>query len=209
MENFHYEIVRKERYEEACRHLAEHNFPDEPTCKSIGLVWDEDANTVMMEALHQNMSIALVSDKTDEIIGLRIIHIGKRGEKLNVAKFHSEPVTKLLACLEYKDNCFDIYSHYNVEEAFQLFGLSIHREHRRKGLGLKLMQAALVFLSSLEIGPVVVKGDCSSNFSKRIYEKLDFELFGEIMFEDYKVDGKIVFANTGEHKSLKVYGKKI
>ena len=31
--------------------------------------------------------------------------------------------------------------------------------------------------------------------------------FGEIMFADYRVDGKIVFANTGEHKSLKVYGK--
>ena len=98
-----------------------------------------------MESLQQNMSIALISDDTDEIVGLRIIRIGKGGNKFDLTKYYSEAVKTILAWLNYKEVCFDIYSHNNVEQAFELLGLSVHREHRRKGLGLKLMQAALVF----------------------------------------------------------------
>ena len=69
------------------------------------------------------------------------------------------------------------------------------------------MQASLVFIRNLISGTAVVTGECSSNHSKRIYEKLEFDSLAEIMFEDYKVAGEIVMNNTGEHKSMRVYGK--
>ena len=88
-----------------------------------------------MESLQQNMSIALTSDDTDEIVGLRIIRIGKGGNKFDLTKYHLEAVKTILAWLNYKEICFDICNHYNMEEVFELLGLSVHREHRRKGLG--------------------------------------------------------------------------
>ena len=51
----------------------------------------------------------------------------------------------------------------------------MHRDHRRKGLGLKLVLAATILVSSIDIGPCVIKGNVASNYFKGIFEKLDFE----------------------------------
>ena len=54
-----------------------------------------------------------------------------------------------------------------------------------------------------------MKGEGTSNFSKRIYEMLGFDVLVEFMYEDHKENGKIVFKNTGDNKSIKLYGKVI
>ena len=82
----------------------------------------------------------------------------------------------------------------------------IKYESSHKGIGLELMQAALFFISGLNIGPYVVRGNCT-NYSKRIYEKCDFDTLGEIKFADYRENGEVVVKDTGEHKSFKMFGK--
>lgn len=68
------------------------------------------------------------------------------------------------------------------------------------------MQAAILFIKSMNLGrPYLVKGLGDSNYSKRIFERSGFDCLGEIMFDDYKVDGEQVITNTGEHKSIKLY----
>ena len=67
------------------------------------------------------------------------------------------------------------------------------------------MKREIDFVKDLEMGNVI-RGEGSSNFSQRIYEKLGFETLLEIQYEDYKQDGEFVFKNTGEHKPEKVYG---
>ena len=61
----------------------------------------------------------------------------------------------------------------------------MHRDHRRKGLGLKLVLAATILVSSIDIGPCVIKGNVASNYLKGIFEKLDFENIGEVKIDDY------------------------
>ena len=209
VEDFRYEIVLEDRYEECCKHIAEHNFPDEPLCISFGLTMSKELKEIILGTIKQNMSIALISSKTNEIVGLRVIRLAKKENKFNPDDFRSTAVRNMLHFFEYINKTSDVFQYYDVDEIFEFFGLSVHRDHRRKGIGLRLMKAAIVFLSSMNIGPAVMKGSCSSNFSKRIYEKLDFEQLLEIKYDDYKVDGETVINNTGQHKSVKMYAKTI
>lgn len=68
------------------------------------------------------------------------------------------------------------------------------------------MRAAVFFIRNLELGDVVIKGEGTSNFSKRVFEKVGFEVLAEVVYADYKVDGKIVIHSTGEHKTGRLYG---
>ena len=158
--------------------------------------------------LQQNMSVALVSMETNRIIGVRIIRVSKRGSKVEPEQEKSEPVRKLLRFVAfYNENLCDVFQHYDVDEVFSLFQLTVQRDYRHKSLGFKLMQAALIFISGLNIGPYVVRGNCTSNYSKRIYERCGFDTLGEIKFEDYKDNDEIVVKDTGEHKSFQMFGK--
>ena len=207
VENCRYEIVREDMYEASLKHTVEHNFPDEPICKSLGITMDKEAKEMCEGVLKQNMSIALISSKTGEIVGQRVIRIAAKEDMVDIEKFKAEANRKIMTLLKYKNHNFDLWEHYGVQEAFEFFGLAVHKEYRRKGIGMKLMQAAILFIKSMDLGPVLVKGDCDSNYSKCIYERLNFDCLGEIKFEDYKVNGEQVVTNTGEHKSVKINGK--
>ena len=202
-----YVIVREDLYEESLKHTAEHNFPNEPVCKSLGMTMDKEAEYICTCALQQNMSIALISARTGEIIGQRVIHIGSKHDKIDMEQYQVQANRKFIKLYEEALKYVDLWKHYDVDEAFEFFGLSVHKEYRRMGIGIKLMQAAILFIKSMNLGLVLAKGLCDSNYSKRIYERLDFDCLGEIKFEDYKVNGEQVVTNIGEHKSLKIYGK--
>ena len=62
------------------------------------------------------------------------------------------------------------------------------------------------FLGNMGINPYFIKGEGTSNFSKKIYEKCGFETIMDYPFDEYVKDGHVVFDNTGEHKSMRVYG---
>ena len=170
---------------------------------------DEETREIFQEVFQHNLSLALVSSSTREIIGLRVIKLGgKEDFSADFKKIKSEGTRKLFEFDTFKDEYFDVLAHYDVQEAFEFYGLAVHKDFRRKGIGLKLMQAALLFISSMDLGSVLVKGDCDSYYSQCIYERLGFECLAEFMFDDYnKVKGDTVIVDTGEHKSFKMYGK--
>ena len=208
VESCQYQLIHEDRYEEAWQLIVHHYCPDEIFCKNFGIVADEGMKKAVYSDLQQNLSIALVSMDTDKIIGIRIIRVSKRGNMVDPNEETSEPVRKLLRFVAfYNENLCDVFQHYDVDEVFSLFQLTVHRDYRQRGIGLKLLQAALVFISGLNIGPCVVRGNCTSNYSKQIYERCGFDTLGEIKFEDYRDNGVVVVKDTGEHKSFKMFGQ--
>ena len=87
-----------------------------------------------------------------------------------------------------------------------VMGFVVHKDYRHRGIGEKLMRAALYFIRNLNLGGVVIKAGGSSNYSKRVFEKLGFEKLSELTYAEFKMDGKVVIVNTGEHKSEIRYG---
>ena len=194
VEGCHYQLIKEDRFEEACRLISEHYCPDEPLCKCFGLVMNQDhvMKAMTMDDLHQNMSIALISNETNEMVGIQVLCISKKG-KINPDDYkESDAGKKLMSFIAYKDSIMDVFEYYDADEVFSLFELTVRRDYRRRGIGRKLLQATIILISSMNIGPCVLKGNCSSNFSKSIYEKLSFDTLGEIKFADYTVDGEQV-----------------
>jgi hypothetical protein len=53
-----------------------------------------------------------------------------------------------------------------------------------------------LFCKELGLSPVCIKGEGTSNYSQRIFEKFDFETIHTMKYDEYKIDGEIVFKNT-------------
>ena len=44
---------------------------------------------------------------------------------------------------------------------------------------------------------------------KRLFEKVGFEMLAEVVYAEYKVDGKVVLSDKGDHKTERMYGLSI
>lgn len=188
--------------------LKEAFLTDEPLEKSLGMAWSSDLEKLWISALDHKMSLMVVNEDSGEIMGLRVIRITKKNEHVDPSEFTDEDVLKLLGIFEYSEK-FDFFSHYETTEIFEFFGLGVVPKYRRQGLGTILMETGVKFLQNLGIRPSYIKGSASSNFSRRIYEKCKFDPLHEFPIEEYKVDGKVVFDNTGEHKTFAIFGKSL
>ena len=187
----------------------EHYTPDEVVCSSLNVKWDEALKDLLMTYLQQDLSIALISSKSEEIIGGRMTIINKRAInkiEIDTGEIMSDAWRKFVDFMYHSESLCNVYDHYNVEEVVHFFKLVVHKNFRGKGIAMKLMKAAIAFIRNLDIGPLVIRGEGSSKFSQRIYEKLGFDVLAEVVYADYMVDGEVVVKNTGEHKSEKVYG---
>ena len=197
-------------YEESIKHTAEQLYPDEPLCSSLGMIMDDEVRAMSMGPLRQNMTVVLVNTKSREIIGQRVLSIMSIHDKIDLDKIKVPGNRKFLQLYDTINKKSDFWNHYKVEEAFHFFGLSVHRDFRRRGIGTKLMQAALLFIKNMNLGqPVLVKALGDSNYSHRIFERCGFDCLAEIMYDDYKVDGEQVVTGTGEHKSIKLFCKMV
>ena len=104
------------------------------------------------------------------------------------------------------DRRCNIFDYYRVNDVIHFFGIGIRRDYRRRGFGESLMGAAICFVRNLGLGDVIIKGEGTSNFSQRVFEKIGFDILSEVVYADYKVDGKVVTTGRGDHKCEKLYG---
>ena len=131
-------IVREDRHGDMADMCMRHFFPDEVVARAVGLVVNDELKMFMLGAIQQNLSVALVSCETNEIIGGRVITTANRDDgDDNNTTFESKPIqigVDVMADLDRRCNVFD---HYHVDEVFQFFGLVVHRDYRRRGIGKK------------------------------------------------------------------------
>jgi len=189
--------------------MKEHFYPDETLCKSIGRTFDDEIANVLMKNLSENVSVLLISNTTDEIIACRTMAIAKRNEEADGSKTENIKWVKIMDFLGHRYHEMDVFKRFNVDTAVAFIALATHKDHRAQGIASKLMQATLLFCKELGLSPVCVKGEGTSNYSQRIYEKFDFETIHTLKYDEYKIDGEIVFKNTGDIESTKCYVKQL
>nr|CAD7407023.1 unnamed protein product [Timema cristinae] len=117
-----------------------------------------------------------------------------------------EALRKAILLLEYCDNLVDVFKKYNVKEYMTALGLSVSREFRGQGLGLELLKTRLDIgrAVGLKLTVTLFTGVASQVQA----ERAGFELLAEVNYEDYKVDGEVVYPNT-KTKSLKMMAMRI
>lgn len=206
IKGYQLDLIKESRFGDMISFVRDHYLPDEPVASSINLIWDDDHKNMIRENLKYGLSIAFVDSETKEVIAGQIIALANKHGTVDTTKYKSESLIKYISLTSYFDKLFNIYEHYNVEDIVFFCQLAVHNEHRQKGIGTMLVRAAIELVKSFNIGPVVVRVEGSSNFSKRIFEKIGFTTFAEIKYADYRVDGNVLINHTGNHKSERLYG---
>ncbi|XP_045206593.2 uncharacterized protein LOC123558797 [Mercenaria mercenaria] len=198
-------LVTEDLYQKALEIPKTCFIEDEPLVKSIGLHWSDDFESFWLNTFKANMSFILINKDNGEVIGLKATEFIKKEEKDNLKDFTDAKLREIVELLGLGDR--DYFDKYKTEEAFHFLGIGVAKEYRRCGIGTFLVRVALKFLENLGISTYYIKCEASSNYSQRILEKCGFDTIKEVPYKDYKKYGKVVFDNTGEHKSMKIYGK--
>ena len=208
VDGFQYMIIREDRHDDMTDICMRHFFPDEVVARAVGLIVDDELRMFMLGAIKQNLSIALVSCQTQEIIGGRVITTANRDDNDDF-DFKSKPTQLGIDVMAELDRRCNVFDHYTVNDIFNFFGLVVHRDYRRMGIGEKLMRAAVFFIQNLGLREVIIKGTASSNISQRLYEKVGFEMLSEMIYDEYRFEGVQILSNTGENTTQKLYGMKV
>jgi len=136
----------------------------------------------------------------------RTTRITRRTDHIDLEKIKSEPLKLLLNFTTYADEQADFFNHFRVDEAFHFLGLACADKYKRKGVASKLFHAQITWIRSLGMKGVVIKGEASSNYSKLIFLRENFEVLYDLKFAGFKVNGEEIIKNTGEHTSMIVCG---
>ena len=188
--------------------IRDHFYTEEPLSKSLNYHWDSETSDWLVGILKQSLSFAIVAE-TGDIIAAQIIGLENKSDRLQRKQFRSEDLRKTTEALGCLSNLCNVYEHYDVEDVVHFWQLGVHSDHRRRGFAIVLHMALLTVFKSFEGGHLALYVECTHNGSKRVFEKLGFDALSEIMFAEYKDEGRLAFTNTGEHKSEILYGKKI
>ena len=166
---------------------------------------------VSFQIMKKQMSLILISNTTQEIVGMMLIHINSKASNLraDISKLTDEGLKKINRIIRDIDALCDIYDHYNCTELIRFLAFGVHRNYRSRGIGTKVMKAAVLFVQNLGLGDVIIKGEGSSRDCQRCHEKLGFDLLAEIKYKDHKENGEVVFKTTGDQDSLRLYGKAV
>lgn len=201
----HLEIIPEERYSEVIDIMANHFVPDEPLSAAFGVVWSPDFEKLVLSDLKKNLSVMAVSDDTNEIMGIRVCGLRTKTDSTSLDHMEDEPLRSLFTFLAHKDGEIDFFNKFDVSEQFHFLSLAVHAKYRRRGLGSILLGTCVALAK--ELGFKVIKGEGTSNFSQRIYEKYGFETVCILPYDQYKYKDKFVSEGTGIHTCTKIYVK--
>lgn len=110
--------------------------------------------------------------------------------------------------MEHIESQFDLFKLYPDTEIF-LDGkiLSVNENYRGCGIAGKLTAAAMDYMREHNISIYHIL--CSSHFSARVCEKLDFEVVYELPYADYMVNGENPLLPAKPHAAAKILIKRI
>ena len=132
--------------------------------------------------------------------------------KFDESTIKGETFRKFLYYCNAGDVQTDFFGHYGVDEAPHFLAMAVNGKYQKLGLAGKIFNLAVTMLRYIaqeKPPPTYIKGEASSNFSKKIYARHGFVELFDNPFDSYKIDGKPVIANTGVHTSMTFYGLKL
>ena len=152
--------------------------------------------------MEQNISIAIVSKEDDKLVAGIIMAVADKNFKITPELKETRAWYRFVDFLE---SGYNVFRHFQAEEAVDLAYLCTHRDFRGKGLASNVMKAAVYFLKSLNINGLVLHGCATSKQSKRTFDKSGFKEVWEVMLADYTDNGETVFQHAIEEPSVKYY----
>ncbi|XP_059609982.1 arylalkylamine N-acetyltransferase 1 isoform X2 [Phlebotomus argentipes] len=208
-----YEPVTDKDTEEILRLLKTFFFKDEPLNTYLDLGECKELELYSTKCIKEKCSFKAVNSR-NEIVGVflnGLIHRPKNGEepvKLADGCEHKKfrKIMGLMDFIDTKFNLFDLYPDVDVVLDGKI--LSVDSNYRGMGISVELTNCTIEYMKENNIPLMHVL--CSSHFSARVMEKLDFEEVFRMPYTDYlDSNGQQVLCPEHPHEACRTLVKRI
>lgn len=188
--------------------MQEAYFPDEPTCLSLDIrkskILDED----VLKDLSEGLSMVATCKYDNCIVGACINQATNPWDpdsKEDLAcMLEDDKVKTLLFFYAYAQRLPDLWNCYSVQKVFEMSNLFVKKEHRRRGIALRLMQQSRALAA--DCGFKIVRCDASNSFTAELCQKMNMKLVTKIPYSSYITkDGEVIFKTLHPHTEYKIY----
>lgn len=208
-----YDVVKEEDAENVLKLLKATFFQDEPLNCYIKLGECKDLEVYCTKSISDGCSFK-ATNSDGEIVGVFLNGIIKKpspdeiGEPLASKTSHPK-FKKIMALMDFIDTKFNIFDLYPDIKSF-VDGkiLSVDPKYRGLGIAGQLTDKTIAFMkaNNLRIFHVL----CTSHFSARVLEKMDFNEVFNVPYSDYvDEDGKQILCPEKPHVAARVFTKEI
>lgn len=145
----------------------------------------------------------------NKIVGVRVHRILKRNEDQIKDEEGSEciPATaaSIINFVDFVSSQYDPWAQKGMNSLLSFQYMAVHREYRGRNISSKMLEFTFDFMRREKIPVAHVVA--TSAYSQAVFKKLKFELVHQIKYEDYKVDGKVVFHTEPPHTQCATFIK--
>ncbi|KAG5676125.1 hypothetical protein PVAND_005978 [Polypedilum vanderplanki] len=207
-----YETITNDDEEEVIELLKKTFFKDEPLNEYLQLGECKDLEDYCKKSIPDGCSFKAVNSN-GEIVGVFLNGIIRKPEPndepvLLASKTNHEKFKIIMQLMDYIDSKFSIFDLYPDIEAF-IDGkiLAVDPRYRGYGIAGQLTDKTIEFMQQNNYKVFHVL--CSSHFSARVLEKMDFTEVFRLNYEEYIVDGKKVLCPEKPHVAARIFTKVI
>ncbi|XP_055697875.1 arylalkylamine N-acetyltransferase 1 isoform X2 [Phlebotomus papatasi] len=212
-EKIHYEPVTEKDSEEILILLKKFFFKDEPLNTYLDLGECKELELYSTKCIKEKCSFKALNSK-NEIVGVflnGLIHRPKEGEepvKLADGCEHKK-FRKIMGLMDYIDTKFNLFDLYpDIDVALDGKILSVDSNYRGMGISVELTNLTIEHMRQNNIPLMHVL--CSSHFSARVMEKLDFEEVFRMPYTDYlDSNGEQILCPAHPHVACRTLVKRI
>ena len=198
-------LVTEEYYERGIWMAKNCFLPHDPLSKGLGIEWCDELEGMWINTFKQGLSVMIVNPNNGAPMCLRATRTDSPSGQPDLEQVENQSLLKMIKFHKYSESKIDFYKEKGAAWCIHFFGLCTSEAYRQQGLATTLMEFSLDLARNLEIVPLFIRGEGSSNYSQRIYEKLNFDLMNDIIYKDYNENGEQIIKDTGDHKSMAVY----
>lgn len=211
--NISIELITEDDAEEVLKMLKKFFFKDEPLNTFVDLGECKELEKYSTKSLHEHCSFKAVNSR-GEIVGVNINGLISRPKETDeppakLADNCDHPkFKKIMALMDYVDENFNIFDLYqDVDRLLDIKIMSVDSNYRGLGIAGKLTDRTMQYVKDNNIKLVHVL--CSSHFSARVMEKMDFQEVYKLPYQDYLVNGEQVLDPAKPHVAVRILTKRI
>ncbi|XP_055676530.1 arylalkylamine N-acetyltransferase 1 isoform X1 [Lutzomyia longipalpis] len=212
-EKIRYELVTEKDTEEILNLLKIFFFKDEPLNTYLDLGECKELEQYSTKCIKEKCSFKALNSK-NEIVGVflnGLIHKPKEGEepvKLADGCEHKK-FRKIMGLMDFIDEKFNIFNLYpDIDVILDGKILSVDTKYRGMGISVELTNCTINWMKENNIPLMHVL--CSSHFSARVMEKLDFKEVFRMPYTDYlDANGQQILCPAHPHVAARSLTKRI
>lgn len=206
------ELITEKDAEGVLKMLKTFFFKDEPLNTFVNLGECKELEEYSLKSIPEKCSFKAVN-KQGEIIGvfmnglMRRPKPGHKHEKDADSCDHPK-FKKILSLMDYINEDFNIFDLFPDTDII-LDGkiVSVNTNYRGLGIAGRLTEKVLEYMRENSIPVMHVL--CTSHYSARVMEKLGFHEVYKLPFENFKIDGEVVFRPAKPHVAARILAKEI